>query len=328
MTPESIPQTANPGAPSSTTAPSSSKVGEQTTAPRISEPRRLFWCIRREVWENRSLYVAPLAVAALILLGFLYSTIRVPADTVFFTTTTAVNGVVTRTQHGIDPIQIYNLAAALIMGTTFLVAIFYCLDALYGERRDRSILFWKSLPISDLATVLSKATIPLILLPLLTWAITVLTQALMLLANLAVFHARGIDTTALHTNLPLAQSAITLLYHLVTIHALWYAPIYAWLLLVSAWARKAPLLWAVLPPLALGVLELIAFHTTHFFDLLKYRFHGPEVNSFAAPNLSVPWTLHLDFAAFFSTPGLWEGLALAAVLLAAAIQLRRYRTPL
>ncbi len=106
----------------------------------------------------------------------------------------------------------------------------------------------------------------------------------MLLINLAVFHLRGIDTTALHTNLPLAQSAITLAYHLLTVHVLWYAPIYAWLFLVSAWARKAPLLWATLIPLAIGVLEVIALHSTHFFDLLKYRFHGPDDSSLMPTN--------------------------------------------
>ena len=60
--------------------------------------------------------------------------------------------------------------------------MFYCLDALYGERRDRSILFWKSLPVSDLTTVLSKASIPIVVLPLLTFAVTVATQLIMLLS--------------------------------------------------------------------------------------------------------------------------------------------------
>ena len=294
----------------------------------INALQRFIWSIRRELWENRSIYIAPLAVAALILAGVFYSTLRIPANGVIFTSTTNVNGVITHTQRGFDPIQIYDLAAALIMGTTFLVAIFYCLDALYGERRDRSILFWKSLPISDTTTVLAKASIPLIILPLLTWVIAVVTQALMLLINLAVFHARGIDTTALHTNLPLGHTAITLFYHLITIHALWYAPIYAWLLLVSAWARRAPLMWAVLPPLAIGVLEVIAFHSTHFFDMLKARFHGPETNTFSTPNLAVPWTLHLDIGAFLSNPSLWIGLAITAAFLAAAIQLRHYRNPI
>src|SRR5438046_9006498 len=77
----------------------------------------------------------------------------------------------------------YDMAAIMLILTAFIVGVFYCLDALYGERRDRSILFWKSLPVSDLTTVLSKFTIPLIILPLLSFAIAVVTQFVMLLLS-------------------------------------------------------------------------------------------------------------------------------------------------
>jgi ABC-2 type transport system permease protein len=296
-------------------------------ARRIPEASRLFWSVRRELWENRSIYIAPLAVAALIILGFLYSTLRIPAG-LLISTTVDTNGIVTHTSHGIDPIAPYTIAAGLIMGTTFLVAIFYCLDALHGERRDRSILFWKSLPISDLTTVLSKAAIPLVLLPLLTWVITVVTQSIMLLINITVFHARGIDTGPLHSGLPLTQNSMMLLYHLLAIHALWYAPIWCWFLMVSAWARRTPLLWATLPPIALGVLEIITLHSGHVFEFLKYRFHGPEGSDVYSGGQSMAMQMSLSPAHFLATPGLWTGLALAAVFLAAAIQLRRYRNPL
>jgi ABC-2 type transport system permease protein len=298
-------------------------------ARRVPETSRLFWSIRRELWENRALYIAPLAVAAFILLGFFYSTLRMPAG-MLITSTVNNNGVVTQSSHGIDPVLPYTIAAGLIMATTFLVGIFYCLDALYSERRDRSILFWKSLPISDLTTVLSKAAIPLVLLPLLTWVVTVVTQSIMLLINVTVYHARGIDTGPLHSGLPLTQNAMMILYHLVTIHALWYAPIWCWFLLVSAWARRTPLLWAVLPPFALGVLEMITLHSGHVFEFLKYRIHGPVgSDSFSSPGMSgMSMGDMLSPAHFFATPGLWAGLALAAVFLAAAIQLRRYRNPL
>ena len=298
-----------------------------TTARRVPETSRLFWSLRRELWENRAIYIAPLAVAALIILGFFYSTLRMPAG-MLISTTVDTNGVVTHTSHGIDPIAPYTIAAALIMGTTFLVGIFYCLDALYGERRDRSILFWKSLPISDLTTVLSKAAIPLVLLPLLTWVITVVTQSIMLLINVTVYHARGIDTGPIHSGLPLTQNSIMLLYHLVAIHSLWYAPIWCWFLLVSAWARRTPLLWATLPPLALGVLEMITLRSGHVFEFLKYRFHGPEGSDVYSGGQSMSMQMPLSPAHFLATPGLWAGLALAAVFLAAAIQLRRYRNPL
>ena len=157
------------------------------------------------------------------------------------------------------------------MGTTFIVGMFYCLDALHGERRDRSILFWKSLPVSDLTTVLSKASIPLVVLPLLTFAITVATQLIMLLLSSAVLLGSGLSVATLWTQLSLFQMSLMLLYHLVTVHALWYAPIYGWLLLVSAWARRAPFLWAALPLLAIGVVEKIAFNTSHFAAMLGYR---------------------------------------------------------
>ena len=167
--------------------------------------------------------------------------------------------------------QPYNFAALLIMGTTFVVAMFYCLDALHGERRDRSILFWKSLPVSDLTTVLSKASIPLVVLPLLTFAITIATQWIMLLLSTAVLLVSGLSVATLWTNLPLFQMSLMLLYHLLAVHALWYAPIYGWLLLVSGWARRAAFLWAALPLLAIGVVEKIAFNTSHFAAMLQSR---------------------------------------------------------
>src|SRR5206468_10746510 len=80
----------------------------------------------------------------------------------------------------------YELAGALIMGTALIVGIFYCLDALYGERRDRSILFWKSLPVSDVMAVLSKLAIPIVILPLLSFAVTVATQFFMLLLSTVI----------------------------------------------------------------------------------------------------------------------------------------------
>ena len=91
--------------------------------------------------------------------------------------------------------------------------MFYCLDALHGERRDRSILFWKSLPVSDLTTVLAKASIPLVILPLLTFAITVAMQWIMLLLSSAVLLASGLSVATLWTQLSLFQMSLMLLYH-------------------------------------------------------------------------------------------------------------------
>src|SRR5256885_12651502 len=143
----------------------------------------------------------------------------------------------------------YNVAAMMLIFTAFIAGVFYCLDALHGERRDRSILFWKSLPVSDLTTLLSKAIIPLVVLPVVIFGVAVVTQFCMLLISSVVLIPSGLAGTT-WANFNLLRESVVLLYGLIVI-ALWHAPIYGWALLVSGIARRATFLWAVLPPLAI-----------------------------------------------------------------------------
>jgi ABC-2 type transport system permease protein len=288
----------------------------------ISATRLMYWSVRRELWEHRSIYIAPLAAAAVGMLGFVFFLAHLPHTM--------------RTGMALDPsqqraalAQPFNFAAGLIMGVAFIVSIFYSLDALYGERRDRSILFWKSLPVSDLTAVLSKASIPLVALPVVSFAITVVTESIMLLLSSEVVQASGLSVGALWTRLELYQTMLMLLYHLVTVHMLWYAPLYAWLLLISAWARRAPFLWAALPPLAIAAFEKIAFHSSHFAAFLQYRVSGGrEAVDNMQGNSPLDPAMHLTPGIFLATPGLWLGLGVAAIFLAAAARLRRYREPI
>ncbi len=288
----------------------------------ISATQRLYWSLRRELWEYRSIYIAPLAASALFLFAFLISAIRLPGKM--------------RAAMTLDPMQQHKLiaqpftfAAGLIMAVGFVVAVFYCLDALHGERRDRSILFWKSLPVSDLTTVLSKASIPIVVIPLLTFAITLAMQWIMLVLSTAVLLGNRASIATLWTQSSWFQMSMVLLYHLVAIHALWYAPIWSWLLLVSGWARRAVFLWAFLPILAVGVVEKIAFNTSHFAALLRYRM-GDSVAGLAYTEgiVSMDPLMQLTPGKFLLTPGLWIGLAVAAVFLLAAARLRRSRGPI
>ncbi len=225
--------------------------------------------------------------------------------------------------------QPYYFAALLLMGISLIVAVFYCLDALHGERRDRSILFWKSLPVSDLITVLSKASIPVVVIPLLTFAITIATQWIMLLLSSVVLLGSGLSVATLWSQVPMFQMSVMLLFHLVAGHGLWYAPIFGWLLLVSAWARRAPFLWATVPLLAIGVVEKIAFNTSYFFAMLQNRFPGVhEGAGFANGSMSTDPLSQLNVGHFLSSPGLWIGLAVFAAFLAVAVRLRRYQGPI
>jgi ABC-2 type transport system permease protein len=289
----------------------------------VPAKQRMYWSIRRELWENRSIYVAPLAVAGVILFGFLLRTISLPRR---MREALELNPV---KQHAAINMP-YHIAAFLIFLTAFLVAIFYCLDALHGERRDRSILFWKSLPVSDLTTVLSKASIPLVVLPIIVYVIVVSVQLIMLLMSSVVLLGSGPSLAALWAQVPLFQTAIATLYGLIAI-ALWHAPIYGWLLLISAWARRATFLWAFLPLLAICILEKIAMNTSHFADLLKYRVLGWFVRAFVSSEQAGE-VFHplaqLTPGRFLCTPGLWIGLMFAAIFLAVAVRLRRYREPI
>ena len=224
----------------------------------------------------------------------------------------------------------YNIAAGLIVVTAFLVGFFYCLDALHGERRDRSILFWKSLPVSDRTTVLAKAGIPLVVLPLISLGIILTAQLIMLLVSTTVLAGNGINPAALWTRLPFFQMTLALVYSLVAM-ALWHAPIYAWLLLVSGWAKRATFLWAVLPLLVIAAFERGAFGSSVVGKFLQSRLIGWFTYSFAyktpGSDPSQPLSL-LTPGKFLSAPGLWIGLAFAAVFLAAAVRMRRNREPI
>jgi len=278
-----------------------------------------YWSVKRELWENKSIYIAPLIVAAVVLLGALISAGHLPER--------RRSAMLLDEAHRRAAIELpYDIVAMVIIITAFIVGFFYCLDALYGERRERSILFWKSLPVSDPTTVLSKISIPLLVLPPIVFGITVVTQFFMLLISSAVLVPIGLAGTS-WANFNLLQQSVILVYSLIVI-ALWHAPVYGWALLISGVARRATFLWAVLPPLAIGIFEKITFNTNYFGSMLKDRLVGAGDTAFAFQmhrGLSID---HLTPARFLSTPGLWLGLIFAAAFLFAAVRLRRYRGPL
>ncbi len=288
----------------------------------LAATRPFYWSVRRELWENH-VYMAPLIVAGVLLFGFLVG-----------------GGNIRFERSGMDvleliPIFPYVLFAGILLITSVIVGLVYSLGALHNERRDRSILFWKSLPVSDLTTVLAKLSLPMVVLPLVTFVIITVLQAIMwvvvgtgllghrtpglLLQQVPLFHLQGL-----------------LLYGFFAL-ALWYAPVYGWLFLVSGWAKRATFLWAVLPPIGVSLIEAMVFHTSNFSRLLNERFNGVFAAAFAAPTHftghvddanQLEQTVRIDPVGFLTTPGLWLGLLVAAGFIAAAVRLRRYREPI
>jgi ABC-2 type transport system permease protein len=270
----------------------------------ISWPRRYYWSLRRELWEHPSIYVAPVAAGALAVVAYLLSSVRVVGQT-------QVEDVVLG--------RPFAFAAGLVMFSTIAVGVFYSLDTLYGERRDRSILFWKSLPVSDATTVAAKVTVPLVILPLLTTVVAI--------AALIVMIVTGSLLTG-SPNPPLGRSAVLLLYHMFAVHALWWAPFFGWMLLISAWARRAPLVWAVVPIVGISFAENIAFNTSGFADMLRSRLNFSPEAIVAKGAMPIDPSTHLTPGSFLSSPGLWLGLALLVAFAVVAARLRRSNGPI
>ncbi len=277
------------------------------------------WSLRREdLGAPFHLGVAPLIVAGVVLVGFLVNKAGIDA----FLTLPALDPQKQLT----TAVLPFSLAAAMILLASFVVGAIYSGDAMLGERRDRSILFWRSMPVTDLTAVLAKAAIPIVVIPVISLAVVLVTQAVMLVFASIGLVANSFDPAGLWAHQPMLSMTIALVYA-VAVHALWFAPVYAWLLLVSSWAKRAVFAWAALPFFAWQVIELLALRKDYVVPLVKYRIAGAMSEAFV-PEASIKIVTRLgqlDPARFLSSPGLWLGLAFAAACVAGAVRMRRYR---
>ncbi len=308
------------------------------TAPRPVRP--FYWSVMRELWENRSLFIAPLVVSGLALLILIYSAITASYDVGMLSSVPAE-------MQGRIATFVYGIISWAVSAVMHIVVFFYLLDALQGERKDRSVLFWKSMPVSDTTTVLSKIFTALIVSGVIVVAVAMATQLAVLLVASVILLIGGASPLGLWTESQLGQVTVAIIYWQLTI-ALWYAPVAAWLLLVSAWAKRATFLWAVFIPIGAAVFERIAIRTNYLQQMLDARLNDPVLARFAAAQKStgitidnadggrtlhgVPGPTHvldsIDPIAFFGNPWLWVGLVVAAGFVAATIWMRRYREPI
>jgi ABC-2 type transport system permease protein len=300
-------------------------------APRPVRP--FYWSVRRELWENRSLFIAPLVAGGIAIVALILNAMHLQEGLQMLSTLgpDRQRAIVTGICGGI---------AFLITWVMAITTLFYLLDALQGERKDRSVLFWKSMPVSDTATVLSKLFTALAVAPAIVIAVTIVTQIVVLLVATVIVMISGASPGPIWSNLQLFQLTIALLYGQIAV-ALWYAPVAAWVLFVSAWAKRVPILWAVLTPFAIMLFERVAIGTHYVRDMLDYRLRDGLKVMFAPRSQfslgddgvsasEIPRRVLdvLDPVAFLSNPWLWVGLVVAAGFVVATIWMRRYREPI
>ncbi len=287
------------------------------------------WLIRREFWENRAIWICPAVIACALMLAALFGRVEIAA-----LGSPEQNRVMAGT-------ALFAFGIIFFMAMT-IYSTWYLLDCLYADRKDRSVLFWKSLPITDTATVLSKLFTGLIAIPLVYFAAADLSTLLM--AFIVSLRARPPLGSALwQPDLWLQLQALWL--YVIASTAIWYLPLAGWLVLMSAWAKRAVMLWSIMPPLAAVLAERLFLGSHAVENLLKDRLGGylrvafhdlphhagwvttplGDGDSITTP-ISV-WRL-LNPIEFFSSPATWIGVLVGAALIGGAVQLRRRRSEL
>jgi len=296
--------------------------------------------IRRELWEHRAIYVMPLVIALLVSLGSVTGQVGVSGfdHAVDIGILGATNLGETGRSAAITVLMIS--VSSIFVFAMWILSIFYSLDALYAERKDRSILFWRSIPSTDFETVLSKLLTALFVIPLVTFVFIALTHLVVLMVTSVWLGARGANTWHLiWTAAPFIDNWTATLVFLLAL-PLWLSPFVGWSLFISAFTKRSPFLIAALPIVILPLLERTIFHSTVFaeaffvrsvkmplfrgLDNLQLLFQEGEYFKMVG-DASVSLLALLDLGRFFSSPGLWLGLVVCGIFTTAAIYVRRYR---
>ena len=297
-----------------------------------------FALVRREIWEHRSLYVTPGIVGLLVVLGLLTAFVFASGYQEIIDI-----GIVGAQNLAGDPERRAALLVVL-MGNTGLflpvaaiLTLFYCLDSLYAERKNKSILFWRSLPITDAETVISKFLTAAVAIPVISFAAIVVTHVLILfLTSIFVSVQGGSSFMLIWKSAPLFDVWAGLLILLI-LTPIWFSPFIGWFLFVSAWTKRSPFLMAFLPPVLVGMLEYWIFRTHFIKDAVLSRFEqlpmfkgiDPESlfdeERLIADADAISLIAYIDVGKFLTSPAMWAGVIVCGLFMTATIYVRRYR---
>jgi ABC-2 type transport system permease protein len=294
--------------------------------------------MKRELWEHRSIFVTPLVIASVVTLGTLTTLMfagefHQQLDLVIF----GAQNVAGDTERRAILTGFFVGSSWLFLLGLGVLTIFYALDALYAERKDKSILFWRSLPVTDAETVVSKLLTAILVIPAVAFAGIVVTHLVNLVVTSLWVTSKGGDAgVMIWGSVPIFDNWLATLVVLYAI-AVWMSPFVGWFLFVSAFTKRAPLLMGFLPLVLVPMIEGIFLRSGHFAEAVWGR--GAKIPLFAEIDLKlffdenkmhvsddmVSLLSHLDPVKFLTSPGTWLGIIVCGLLVTAAIYVRRYR---
>jgi ABC-2 type transport system permease protein len=295
--------------------------------------------IKRELWEHRAIFVTPIAIASIVTLGTLMALMlagefRQELDLAIF-----------GAQNVVGEMERRAFLTAFFGGTSWLfllglgvLSIFYALDSLYAERKDKSILFWRSLPVTDAETVLSKLLTAAFVIPAVAIAGIIVTHLVnLVIMSIWIATKGGSAGVLIWGSVPFFDNWMATIL-VIYASAIWMSPFLGWFLFVSAWTKRSPFMVAFLPLVLIPLIEGIFLRSSHFAEAVWAR--GAQIPLFQAgidveeffdeDNIQLSEEMislltHIDLGRFFSSIDTWIGIIVCGLLTTAAIYVRRYR---
>ncbi|MBW8314571.1 MAG: hypothetical protein K0M73_06775 [Hydrogenophaga sp.] len=312
------------------------------------------WLLKREYWEHRGgFFWAPLITSALLVFFTIVGLVLVVLGVRSFDN----DGEGLNLGQGIaqlaDPANAAQVGAAVelvfyLLGNPIFIVMafvgfFYCLGSLYDDRKDRSILFWKSLPISDSLTVGSKVFTAAVIVPTIA-TVGAIATSFALLIVLSVFVLLHGENPMYFWDLTAIAKACFNLVACIPIYIAWALPTIGWLMLCSSWSRRVPFIWATLIPVLsgflvwmLGLMDLFGKSIGWFWGQvvarvftgtlsgmdIVYRLSDQPPGRIESPQEFANLISVGSNYQVFAMPQLWIGVVLGVAMIFAAMRFRR-----
>ena len=278
-----------------------------------STANRFLILLKREMWESNKLFIAsPAVLSGLLLVVLFWVLIQIPADI----KAEGINslGALLEGSSPLDIVVPFMPLAIPFVVVLYICSIIYLVNALYHDRKEGSVLFWQSMPVSNVETVLSKVVTVSFVAPLITAAASGVLIIFVVLTASVLGVSYGVESVGFWTLLVAGLYSVVLIYLTSVLAALWLFPTTGWILLFSAYARSLPFLWALGGFILLLFLEDLIFGSQFLGNWLQSRTGSYNYIIF---NIG-------DFFQRLFSYDLLIGVLLGSLLVAGAVYMRRY----